>query len=1086
MSSPILSLDTSLLVDAALKSFVLLALTALTVGMMRRASAAAKHLVWFLGILGVLVLAPISTVVPGWHIFLSWPATPVAAVRPDDSNQQVAHEPASPSSIPSEAIDAKADSPQARPSAPAATPAVPAPRQIEPSRQRFTWQTLAVQAWLAVMVLILGYVLLGLISLWRLGRQSLPIAEGAWQALVNQLCGQLGIRGKVELLASDRRTMPMTWGLRRTRLLLPADARGWPPELARAVLLHELAHVKRRDCLTQMVAHLACALFWFNPLVWLARQRMQSEREQACDDLVLASGVSAPTYAKQLLHVAAGMSLPRLSAAAIAMARPSKLKDRLTAILDPSRSRQLAARTTVWFWLVAGVCIAVFAAVHVEDLSGDSALAVVGRWAAGRGWRAQEVTSTRLESSFLPGWRNLPFHLSNQEEADARACIELARKARTSNNGKTLFADPSTREALEEILNQRPDYFYAEFLLSMWHRDYGDPDESQRLLDAAYEHAPVILVQRFEFADGSPLVGGTIYDSKIECNRVEQGQLDQINLEFLNLRTDASGCICLPVYNTVYRWSSASSPYGYSVSYPTLGWFETSRKVALLPVAVVKAKAGSFVPAVSTSAPPTSRTDLADGNSVELVAISRGEGDRQSGWWLPDGRPSPREYEATNPDPDGWQAGPKWRLVVRFAKPLSQDAQMQLRSSAPSGNARFGSVRGEDPRTTFAVFNSFPTQPATISLRLGVASGEGKTLGQYDPHTRTTTGELPTGFVFSDVKEIGDAGTVNYRAQIAVEHPTVEEQLRFYALDVDHHEHTPGSWSQRTGYPLATGRVEDGAEFWRLPLEKIASFRLEARDYQWAEFDNIPLEPAGSDGRPTTTGLLPDGNTIELVAISNLLTEPVRQWLPDGSPSPRAYKTIDPKSSPAPHVDKLRQFIFRFGGAPPTDVNFEFQFSADTGTNRLFIGLAGQPGEILGAVITEFPTSPKNVAIRVGESFGSWNTLAELDPSSRAVTGQLPAGFTFTDVRQVGPRVEVLLDYSQKNDRELRLTAIDHKGGEHKMTAQMIRLSPGSSLPMGSTFRFEPLELESIASLRLEYRPIGWVDFDAIPLNPRP
>ena len=151
-----------------------------------------------------------------------------------------------------------------------------------------------------------------------------------------------------------------------------------------------------------------------------------------------------------------------------------------------------------------------FAAVHVEDLSGDSALAAVSRWAAERGWQAQEVTTADLTGSFGPAWRNLPFHISKEEEADTRACIELARKARSSVNGKTLFADPATRQALEEILQRRPEFFYAEFLLSMWHRDFGDPAESQRLLDAAYEHAPAILVQRFEFADGSPLVGGAI------------------------------------------------------------------------------------------------------------------------------------------------------------------------------------------------------------------------------------------------------------------------------------------------------------------------------------------------------------------------------------------------------------------------------------------------------------------------------------------------------------------------------------------------------------------------------------------------
>ena len=90
--------------------------------------------------------------------------------------------------------------------------------------------------------------------------------------------------------------MPMTWGClpavgplpgAGARVLLPAEAEEWPEDRRRAVLLHELAHVKRRDCLSQLIAQLACAVHWFNPLIWLAGHRMLVERERACDDLAL-------------------------------------------------------------------------------------------------------------------------------------------------------------------------------------------------------------------------------------------------------------------------------------------------------------------------------------------------------------------------------------------------------------------------------------------------------------------------------------------------------------------------------------------------------------------------------------------------------------------------------------------------------------------------------------------------------------------------------------------------------------------------------------------------------------------------------
>ena len=98
--------------------------------------------------------------------------------------------------------------------------------------------------------------------------------------------------------------MPMASGIFAPSVLMPEDANRWPLERLRIVLLHELAHVKRRDCLTHVVAQLACALHWFNPLAWIAARHIRTERERACDDLVLACGTRGPDYAEELLEIA--------------------------------------------------------------------------------------------------------------------------------------------------------------------------------------------------------------------------------------------------------------------------------------------------------------------------------------------------------------------------------------------------------------------------------------------------------------------------------------------------------------------------------------------------------------------------------------------------------------------------------------------------------------------------------------------------------------------------------------------------------------------------------------------------------------
>ena len=74
--------------------------------------------------------------------------------------------------------------------------------------------------------------------------------------------------------------MPMAAGYLRPTVALPAEADLWPAERITSVLLHELAHVRRRDCLTQLAASTTCALYWMNPLAWYAARALARHRDE--------------------------------------------------------------------------------------------------------------------------------------------------------------------------------------------------------------------------------------------------------------------------------------------------------------------------------------------------------------------------------------------------------------------------------------------------------------------------------------------------------------------------------------------------------------------------------------------------------------------------------------------------------------------------------------------------------------------------------------------------------------------------------------------------------------------------------------
>jgi bla regulator protein blaR1 len=197
----------------------------------------------------------------------------------------------------------------------------------------------------------LVYFLLGYVFAARLTRSARP-APLRVQRVSDALAATLGVGPVVAVRILDDDSGPFTTGLLSPTIMLPSAASGWHPARLRTVLLHELAHVRRHDCRTQALAQVACAVYWFNPLIWIAARGLRRTREAACDDYVLTCGVAPHQYAADLLDIARARQQRLEAGAVLAMARASDLEGRLRAIVASGRARVPAPSTR---WIVAAM-----------------------------------------------------------------------------------------------------------------------------------------------------------------------------------------------------------------------------------------------------------------------------------------------------------------------------------------------------------------------------------------------------------------------------------------------------------------------------------------------------------------------------------------------------------------------------------------------------------------------------------------------------------------------------------------------------------------------------------------------------------
>lgn len=342
------------LLDTVVKATILLGLAWIAGLLLKNRSAALRHMVRACALSAVLLLPALSFLMPAWH----WQGLPLfrfaagQSTTHDEMSSALAVDP------PSDTAIAPISVPPVNASA-TTQPAnhKPSPQAISKPRRFINWPQLFMTIWLLGTISVALRLLAGRSRFARLVTKANPVDNLSWRSQIQEIAHLLGIRRSVALLESQDTEVPLTAGALRPKIILSPDYNEWSPLRRDAILHHELAHIRRLDTLAQALCQMAIAAYWFHPLVWLTVKIMREEREQACDDYVLATGTKPSEYAHELLEIASSLRQPEFTAA-LAMARRSQLEGRVMALLNPAQRRGSTSQKTTLSTVLLTLCIA--------------------------------------------------------------------------------------------------------------------------------------------------------------------------------------------------------------------------------------------------------------------------------------------------------------------------------------------------------------------------------------------------------------------------------------------------------------------------------------------------------------------------------------------------------------------------------------------------------------------------------------------------------------------------------------------------------------------------------------------------------
>jgi TonB family protein len=304
----------------------------------RRRSAAVRHFILTIGLLGSLLVPFMGKVVP---VSTSVPLPELSAFVYTQAEDFII--------LPAERMSPPPGSPDAA-------------SFSQANRRLWLWVWI-IGAAIGGTIMVIGAAKMALVAF-----RSIQIGGEPWQSASKDTSDALHLKRRIRIL-QNRGQVLGTWGVVRPAVLIPRNAESWSPERIRIVLTHEFAHVKRLDWPVQLLAEMARVVYWFNPLFWIACRWLRTESELACDDVVLNVGIDARDYASHLLDLVRALRTShRVWSPILAMSRPPSLERRFVAMLNPSLNHRLMSRGSAIAISFVALCVTMpLAAMRPEE-----------------------------------------------------------------------------------------------------------------------------------------------------------------------------------------------------------------------------------------------------------------------------------------------------------------------------------------------------------------------------------------------------------------------------------------------------------------------------------------------------------------------------------------------------------------------------------------------------------------------------------------------------------------------------------------------------------------------------------------------